>query len=186
MAQLAENVMLLRRSKEAADQDRKERGIEFDDYLEAMDQDVYNNDEETNVDFDFTTLQPMESSLLHAALAFPGIAAGGDVSSLQYLLHPQLIGTRFSPISLAKTWAKKLKAFKDRECLDFDAGTEADIYTDLASEFVHSDEDAALVPVLGYSPESMASLRHLQASFQADSSIENLQALIINQYPLKI
>ena len=48
--------MLLRRSKEAADQDRKERGIEFDDYLEAMDQDVYNNDEEANVDFDFATL----------------------------------------------------------------------------------------------------------------------------------
>ena len=33
--------MLLRRSKEAADQDRKERGIEFDDYLEAVDHDVY-------------------------------------------------------------------------------------------------------------------------------------------------
>jgi hypothetical protein len=41
---LSENVILLRRSKEAADQDRKERGIEFDDYLEAMDQDVYNDD----------------------------------------------------------------------------------------------------------------------------------------------
>jgi hypothetical protein len=35
LVQLSENVMLLRRSKEAADQDRKERGIEFDDYLET-------------------------------------------------------------------------------------------------------------------------------------------------------
>jgi hypothetical protein len=39
--------MPLRRSKEAADQDRKERGMEFDDYLEAMDQDVYNDDGES-------------------------------------------------------------------------------------------------------------------------------------------
>ena len=38
--------MLLRRSKEAADQDRKERGIEFDDYLKAIDHDVYTEEEE--------------------------------------------------------------------------------------------------------------------------------------------
>ncbi len=48
--------MLLRRSKEAADQDRKERGIEFDDYLEAIDYDVYNEDEEVNMDIDFAML----------------------------------------------------------------------------------------------------------------------------------
>jgi hypothetical protein len=135
------------------------------------------------VDFDFATLQPTESNLLQAALAFPGIATGG-VSSLRYLLHPQLLGPRFSPISLAKTWAKELKAFKVRERLDFDDGTEPDIYADLASEFASSDLDAALVPVLGYSSESTASLRYSQASFQADPSIENLQALIIKQYPL--
>lgn len=121
LVQLSENVMLLRRSKEAADQVRKERGIEFDDYLEAMDQDVYNNDEEANVDFDFATLQPTESNLLQAALAFPGIATGG-VSSLRYLLTPLLLGPRFSPIPLAKTWARELKGFKDQEHLSSDAG----------------------------------------------------------------
>jgi hypothetical protein len=47
LVQLSENIMPLRRSKEAADQDRKERGMEFDDYLEAMDQDVYNDDGES-------------------------------------------------------------------------------------------------------------------------------------------
>jgi hypothetical protein len=48
--------MLLRRSKEAADQDRKERGIEFDDYLETIDHEIYNDDEEANADFNFATL----------------------------------------------------------------------------------------------------------------------------------
>ncbi|CZR60793.1 uncharacterized protein PAC_10689 [Phialocephala subalpina] len=42
LVQLSENILLLRRSKEAADQDRKERGIDFDDYLETVDQDLYN------------------------------------------------------------------------------------------------------------------------------------------------
>jgi hypothetical protein len=50
LVQLSENILLLRRSKEAANQDRKERGIEFDDYLETVDQDLYNDDEETNID----------------------------------------------------------------------------------------------------------------------------------------
>jgi hypothetical protein len=94
------------------------------------------------------------------------------------LLYPQLLGPRFSLISLAKTWAKELKAFKDRERLDFDNRTEPDIYTDLASEFASSNLDAALVLVLGYSSESIASLQYLQALFQADPSIENIQALI--------
>jgi hypothetical protein len=96
------------------------------------------------------------------------------------LLHPQLTGTRFSPISLAKTWAKELKAFKDREHLDFNDGTEDNIYADLASEFAYSDQDSALVQVLGYSSESTAPLQYLQVSFQADLSIENLQALIVD------
>jgi hypothetical protein len=33
LVQLSESVVILRQSKETADQDRKERGIEFDDYL---------------------------------------------------------------------------------------------------------------------------------------------------------
>jgi hypothetical protein len=56
VVQLSENVILLRRSKETGDQDRKERGIEFDDYLEAINQDVYNDKEEANIDFNFATL----------------------------------------------------------------------------------------------------------------------------------
>lgn len=64
LVQLSENVILLRRSKEAANQDRKERGIEFGNYLETIDYEIYNNDEEANVDFNFATLQPTESSLL--------------------------------------------------------------------------------------------------------------------------
>jgi hypothetical protein len=77
-----------------------------------------------------------------------------------------------------------LKAFKDRERLDFDDRTEPNIYTDLASEFASGNLDTALVLVLGYSSESTASLQYSQALFQADLSIENLQALIIKQYPL--
>jgi hypothetical protein len=41
--------MLLRWSKEAADQDRKECGLEFDDYLETMDHEMYDDDGEANV-----------------------------------------------------------------------------------------------------------------------------------------
>ena len=48
--------MLLRQSKEATDQDRKERGIEFNDYLEAIDHKIYNDDEKANIDIDFATL----------------------------------------------------------------------------------------------------------------------------------
>jgi hypothetical protein len=64
LVQLSENVVLLRRSKEAADQDRKERGIEFDNYLKAVDHGVYIDDKEANVDIDFATLRPTESNLL--------------------------------------------------------------------------------------------------------------------------
>jgi hypothetical protein len=135
------------------------------------------------VDFDFTTLQPIESSLLQAALAFPGITTSG-VSSLRYLLSPLLLGPRFSPISLAKTWAKELKAFKDQEHLSFDDGTDADTYADLSSGFDNSDLGAALVPVLGYSIQSVGSLQYLQSTFQSNPSIENLLALITSEYPL--
>jgi hypothetical protein len=52
---LSENVILLR-SKETGDPDRKERGIEFDDYLKTIDQDVCNDKEEANINFNFATL----------------------------------------------------------------------------------------------------------------------------------
>jgi hypothetical protein len=180
LVQLSENAMLLRRSKEAADQDRKERGIEFDDYLEAVDQDVYNEDEEANVDMDFATLQTTETNLLQVALAFPGITTNG-LSTLRFSCNPQLLGTQLMPSSLAKTWVKESKAFKDRDRSDLD---DADADANASSQFDTNGLETALVPVLGYSTESMASLQYLQASFQANSSLENLLALITSQYPL--
>ncbi|KAH9209870.1 hypothetical protein DL95DRAFT_476269 [Leptodontidium sp. 2 PMI_412] len=102
LVQLSENVVLLRRSKEATNQDRKERGIEFDDYLEAVDHEVYNEDEEANVDIDFATLRPTESNLLHAALAFPGVTTDG-LSTLRFSRNPQLLGAHFTPATLVKT-----------------------------------------------------------------------------------
>jgi hypothetical protein len=93
--------MLLRRSKEAADQDQKERGIEFDDYLETMDHDLYDDDEEANIGIDFDTLHPIENNLLQAA-AFPGIS-DNSISSLRILLNPPLLGLRFYTSSVVKT-----------------------------------------------------------------------------------
>ena len=180
LVQLSENVVLLRRSKEAADQDRKERGIEFDDYLEAVDHEVYNEDEEANVDIDFATLRPTESNLLHAALAFPGVTTDG-LSTLRFSRNPQLLGAHFTPAALVKTWSRELKAFKDQDRSDLD-GDDGD--ANISSRFDTGGPEAALVPVLGYSTQSMASLQYLQASFQADPSINNLLAMITSQYPL--
>ena len=180
LVQLSENVVLLRRSKEAADQDRKERGIEFDDYLEAVDHEVYNEDEEANVDIDFATLRPTESNLLHAALAFPGVATDG-LSTLRFSRNPQLLGAHFTPAALVKTWSRELKAFKDQDRSDLDGDDDA---ANISSRFDTGGPEAALVPVLGYSTQSMASLQYLQASFQADPSINNLLAMITSQYPL--
>ena len=61
---LSQNVLLLCRSKEAADNDRKEQGIDFDDYLEAKDQNTYNNEEVTNIDLDFSLLLLIQYHLL--------------------------------------------------------------------------------------------------------------------------
>ena len=104
--------MLLRRSKEAADQDRKERGIEFNDYIEAVDYEVYNEDEEANVDIDFATLRLTENNLLQAALAFPGVTTD-SLSTLRFTRNPKLLGAYFTPATLVKTWFRELKAFKD-------------------------------------------------------------------------
>jgi hypothetical protein len=67
------------------------------------------------------------------------------------LLNPVLLGPRFSPISLVKTWVKELKAFKDHGYSSFEDGADGDTYADLTSEFDKDDPDAALIPVLGYS-----------------------------------
>ena len=173
LVQLSENILLLRRSKEAADQDRKERGIEFDDYLETVDQDLYRDDEEANIDVDFATLHPTDNNLLQAALAFPGISDNG-VSSLRMLLNPPLLGPRFHANSGVKTWVKELRAYKDQG--------------PSSSEVLHmltpQDPHAALVPVVGYPTESIASLPVLQASFQSDPMVDSLLGLITSHYPL--
>ncbi|KFZ18957.1 hypothetical protein V502_03896, partial [Pseudogymnoascus sp. VKM F-4520 (FW-2644)] len=144
LVQLLENVVLLWRSKEAADQDRKERGLEFDDYLEAVDHDVYTKDKEVNVDMDFAMLRLTESNLLQAALAVP-----------------------------------------DKEWSDPDnANANANVSSQFNTGFNTGRPEAALVPVLGYSTDSIASLQYLQASFRAELSVENLLALITTQYPL--
>jgi hypothetical protein len=88
-----------------------------------------------------------------------------------------LHGARFTPSSLVKTWVRELKAFKDQGQLGFDDAADGD--ANIATEIEGSDPEAALVPILGYNIESMASLQYLQASFQTDPSIENLQALIV-------
>jgi hypothetical protein len=180
LVQLSDNIMLLRRSKEAADQDRKERGIEFDDYLEAVDHEVYNEDEEVNVDMDFATLRPTESNLLQAALAFPGLSTK-SLSTLRFSRSPQSLGAQFTPLALVKTWARELKAFKDRDQLDLD---DVDINGNISSQFNTTSPGAALVPILNYGTESIGSLQYLQASFQAGPSVDTLLALITSQYPL--
>ncbi|KFY27131.1 hypothetical protein V491_01016 [Pseudogymnoascus sp. VKM F-3775] len=94
----------------------KERGIEFDDYLEVVDHNVYMEDEEVNVDMDFAMLRPTESNLLQAALAFLGIATDG-LSSLPFSCNPRLLGAHFTPAALVKTWFRELK---DKEWSDPD------------------------------------------------------------------
>jgi hypothetical protein len=181
LIQLSENVVLLRRSKEAADRDRKERGLELDDYFEAVDHDVYTGEEEVNVDMDFAMLRPTESNLLQAALAFPGISTD-NLSSLRFTRNPQLLGAHFTPAALVKTWSRELKAFKDRDCADLDDGT--DVHANNSTSLDTISSDAALFPVLGYSTESIESLQYLQASFQGEPSVGNLFALVTSRYPL--
>ena len=165
--------MLLRQSKEAADQDRKERGIEFDNYLETVDQDLYNDDEEANISVDFATLHPTNNNLLQAALAFPSIS-DNSVSSLRMLLNPPLLGLRFHANSVVKTWVKELRAYKDQEPSS----------SEVSHMLTPQDPLAALVPVLGYIAKSIASLLVLQASFQGDPTIDCLLCLITSQYLL--
>jgi hypothetical protein len=168
LVQLSENVILLRRSKEAADQDRKERGIEFDDYLETIEHDVYDDDEEANIGIDFDTLHLTENNLLQAALAFPGISDNG-ISSLRTLLNPPLLGPRLYTSTIVKTWAKELRAYKDQEP---SSCTVSNVPTP-------EDPLMALIPVLGYTTESIPSLPVLQASFQDDPTIENLDLKLV-------
>ena len=85
---------------------------------------------------------------------------------------------------MLKTWLRELKAFRDQGQLDLDDDTDTD--PDINFPLEGSNPEAVLPLVLGYSIESIASLRHLQALFQSDPSIENLQALITSRYPLNL
>jgi hypothetical protein len=67
-----------------------------------------------------------------------------------------------------------MKAFKDQDRSDLN-GTDDD--ADISSRFDTGGPEVALVPVLGYTTQSMASLQYLQASFQAEPSVDNLLAL---------
>ena len=129
---------------------------------------------------DFAMLRPTESNLLQAALAFPGVTTD-SLSSLRFSRNPQVLGAHFTPAALVKTWFRELKAFKDKEWSDL---IDADADPNVSSRFDTSGPEVALVPVLGYSAESKASLQYLQASFQAEPSVENLLALITTHYSL--
>ena len=113
-------------------------------------------------------------------MAFPGVTTDG-LSTLRFSRNPQLLGAHFTPAALVKTWSRELKAFKDQDRSDLDGDDDA---ANISSRFDTGGPEAALVPVLGYSTQSMASLQYLQASFQADPSINNLLAMITSQYPL--
>jgi hypothetical protein len=117
--------VLLRQSKEAANRDKKERGIEFNDYLEAVDHDVYTEDEEVNVDMDFAMLRPTKSNLLQATLAFLSIAIN-SLSLLRFPRNPRLFSAHFVPAALVKTWSKELvgiiafTSFRSRDLMSCD------------------------------------------------------------------
>jgi hypothetical protein len=66
--------------------------------------------------------------------------------------------------------------------LAFHDNTDAD--ANISFKLETSDLGAALIPILGYSTESIASLRYLQALFRDDLSLENLLLLITSQYSL--
>jgi hypothetical protein len=129
---------------------------------------------------DFAILRPTESNLLQAALAFPGITTD-SFSSLRFSRNCRFLGAHLTPAALVKTWFRELTAFKDKEWSDLD---DADADANVSSQFDTGGPEAALVPVLSYSTESIVSLQYLQASFQAEPSVENLLALITAQYPL--
>ena len=111
---LSQNILLLRRSKEAADKDRKERGIEFNDYLETTDHNIYNDEEEINIDIDFATLLPTQHHLLQAALDVRGDINHGT-SRLRVLLNPLNTRTHFCSSATVKKWAKELHASSEHE-----------------------------------------------------------------------
>ncbi len=170
---LSDNVLLLRRSKEAADKDRRERGIEFNDYLETTDLNVYNDEEDVNIDLDFTTLLPTQHHLLQAALDVRGDVDHGT-SKLRVLLHPLNTSTHLCSSDLVKAWAKELQAYSE-------AG---DSTSDDIPIAITADVSESLVPSLKLLPLSAASLPTLRAMFYATPTTNSIFYLVNSRFQL--
>jgi PIF1-like helicase/helitron helicase-like protein len=170
---LSQNILLLRRSKEAADKDRKERGIEFKDYLETSDHNTYNDEEEINIDLDFATLLPTQHHLLQAALDVRGDVNHGT-SRLRVLLNRLNTGTHFCDSAMVKTWAKELHPASEPE---------AETYNNTHS-LSPTDQSDSLIPVLDLLRLSIASIPTLRAMFHATPTTNSIVALIKSQYQL--
>jgi hypothetical protein len=173
LVHLSQNVLLLRRSKEAADKDRRERGIEFNDYLETTDYNTYNDEEEVNIDFDFAALHPTQHHLLQAALDVRGDVDHSS-SRLRVLLNPLNTGTYLCDSGMVKTWGKELQAYSEAE----------DSTGDSQPTLSTADQSASLVPTLDFLPLSTVSLPTLRAMFDAISTTDSLVSLIKSQYQL--
>jgi hypothetical protein len=169
---LSQNVLLLRRSKEAADKDRRERGIEINDYLETTDYNIY-NEEEVDIDFDFTTLLPTQQHLLQAALDVRGDVDHGP-SKLRVLLNPLNTGAQFCDSALIKMWGKELQTHSEAEDPIFDS----------VPTLPAADQMASLIPTLNFLPLSTTSLPTLRAIFDATPTIDSLVSLTKSQYQL--
>ena len=173
LVHLSQNVLLLRRSKEAADKDRKERGIEFNDYLETTDYNTYNDEEEVNIDLDFATLLPTHHHLLQAALDVRGDVNHGT-SRLRVLLDPLNTGTHFCDSAIVKAWGKELQAYSE-------AGAST---CNSVPSLSTVDQSASLTPSLDLLPLSAASLSTLQTTFHVTPTADSIISLIKSQYQL--
>ncbi|PVH71315.1 hypothetical protein DL98DRAFT_615652 [Cadophora sp. DSE1049] len=175
LVHLSQNVLLLRRSKEAADKDRKERGIEFNDYLETSDDGTYNGDEVNNIDLDFSALLPIQHHLLQAALDVRGHVSHGS-SRLRILPRPVNASTQFCDSAMVKAWGKELQPSLGHD-------SEAEICDSTAS-LCTADESACLIPSLHLLPLPKASLPTLRAIFRATPTVDSVLSLIESQHQL--
>ncbi len=173
LVHLSQNVLLLRRSKEAADKDRKERGIEFNDYLETTDHNIYNDEEEANIDLDFATLLPTQHHLLQAALDVRGDINHGT-SRLRVLIKPLNTSTHFCDSTMVKAWGKELQQPSEAE----------NIACNSAPSYSTANQSASLIPSLHILPLSTASLPTLRATFHAIPTTDSAVSLIKSQYQL--
>jgi hypothetical protein len=145
--------------KQGADRDRREQGIEFNNYLETID--IHDAKDEVNIDFDFITLQPTQKHLLQAALDIRGSVdhSTGRLQILQYLVG---MGTYLCNSDMVKTQGRELQAY-------FSADNPPN---KLGSTLRTPDQSASLVPVLNFLSLSTFSIATLQAMFEADPNTD--------------